>query len=264
MHLVTPTWPSGHRCALTLAFTVDASGIVGQAIPPLSYAPTGTARLLRLLADAGVHATFGWSPAAAEAWPDLLGTCIGDGHEIALLGPAGGPPPLLASPARPFDVPTDLTGALSRLRSLGAADVSGVIWRASAIDDPAWLSIAKAGISWVSRPPGVDLPTINGMAGTDQRIVEIPVWDHSAGDGASGSIVGTDAVLTRWRDDLDVLRDEGALLGVRLDTAVAGQPSFSRALLHLLDDATDLGDVWVARLGDISQWWLQRDREDPW
>jgi len=262
VHLVTPTWPSGHRCALALAFTVNALEIDDKAVSPRSYAPTGTARLLRLLADADVQATFGWSPAAAEAWADLLSTCAGDGHDIALLHPTVGRSPLLTSPARTSDVPTDLTGALDRLRSLRAGDVSGVIWGAHAIDDSTWLSMTEAGISWITCLPSADIPTINGMAGTDQPIVEIPVWGHSsAGDVASRLIVGTDSVLTRWRDDLDVLRDEGALLGMRLDTAVAGQPSFSRALLHLLDDATDLGDVWVARLGDISQWWLERDRE---
>jgi len=260
MRLVTPTWPSGHRCALAIAITVDAPTVDRQAVKPGGYAMTGSARLLRLLADVDVRATFGWSTAAAETWPGLLSQCASDGHEIASFiphcSPAPGPPTLVDTSDRALHLST----AINRLRVLGAEDVTGLIWGADAVDDSFRSGVTRSGIAWLSRAPWADLPTIADAAENSPAVVEIPVWDRSSAAGSAG--FGIESTLARWRDDLDVLRDEGALLGVRLDAAVAGQPGFSRALLHLLDDATDLGDVWVARLGEIGGWWLERDREE--
>jgi hypothetical protein len=37
---------------------------------------------------------------------------------------------------------------------------------------------------------------------------------------------------------------------------VSGRPATSRALTSVLDYAIDLGDVWIARAGDVAQWWV--------
>ena len=63
-----------------------------------------------------------------------------------------------------------------------------------------------------------------------------------------------------WRDDLDVLRDEGGLMCLTLHPFVSGRPAPSRALARLLDYAIDLGDVWIARADQIARWWLERGR----
>lgn len=258
MRLVTPTWPAGHRSALAIAFRVDGAEGGGAATPPPTYTATGTARLLRLLADAGVQATFGWTAAASEIWPHLLERCIEDGHEVALISP----PAAMTLDHSPTDVEASLTAAVERLQANGADRVAGLLADRIDVTDPPRAMLSEIGMTWLARPAWADLPEIAGAVGDDRRIVETPVWAHSSGDGETGaSVLGTEAALSRWRDDLDVLRDEGPLLALSFDAADAGQPGFSRWLLHFLDDASDLGDVWVARLGDISRWWLERNRE---
>ena len=53
------------------------------AIAQTAYDPTGTMRLLDLLADTGVAATFCWVGRAAEERPDLVQRAVADGHEVA-------------------------------------------------------------------------------------------------------------------------------------------------------------------------------------
>jgi peptidoglycan/xylan/chitin deacetylase (PgdA/CDA1 family) len=62
-----------------------------------------------------------------------------------------------------------------------------------------------------------------------------------------------------WRDDLDVLRDEGKLMCLTLHPWVSGRPGPSRALANLLDYASDLGDIWITRADHLAQWWLDRE-----
>ena len=64
-----------------------------------------------------------------------------------------------------------------------------------------------------------------------------------------------------WRDDLDVLRDEGGLMCLTLHPFVSGRPGPSRTLAWLLDYAIDLGDVWIARADAIANWWLRRSAD---
>jgi peptidoglycan/xylan/chitin deacetylase (PgdA/CDA1 family) len=94
-------WPGGHRCALCLSFDVD--GPYGEAnyqpasntyaISQTEYDPFGTRRILEILADADVPATFCWVGKEAQDRPELVHRAAGQGHEIALhsLSRAGSP-----------------------------------------------------------------------------------------------------------------------------------------------------------------------------
>lgn len=67
-------WPGGHRAVLCVSIDVD--GVYGEAYAAAAadvgwtsqtlYDPVGTERLLDILADAGVPATFCWVARAAE------------------------------------------------------------------------------------------------------------------------------------------------------------------------------------------------------
>ncbi|MBA3416281.1 MAG: polysaccharide deacetylase family protein, partial [Chloroflexia bacterium] len=85
-------WPGGHRAALCVSIDVD--GVYGEAnsrdpddvywISQTLYDPSGTDRLLGLLADAGVQATFCWVGRAAEEQPEQVRRAVAEGHELAL------------------------------------------------------------------------------------------------------------------------------------------------------------------------------------
>ena len=88
----TDRWPAGHRCALCLSFDVD--GPYGEqnyqpatntyAISQTEYEPFGVRRIVNILADADVPATFCWVGREASERPELVRLAASHGHEIAL------------------------------------------------------------------------------------------------------------------------------------------------------------------------------------
>src|SRR5688572_29965002 len=85
-------WPGGHRSALCLSFDVDRPygernyqpATNGYAISQTEYDPFGLRRILGILADADVPATFCWVGAEATDRPELVRAAVDQGHEIAL------------------------------------------------------------------------------------------------------------------------------------------------------------------------------------
>jgi hypothetical protein len=117
----------------------------------------------------------------------------------------------------------------------------------------------ELGMLWVMDEPSGDLPYLVQPASSLPPLVQLPPsrWfdDYT---------VFVDHVLTprhafeMWRDDLDVLRDEGGMMCLTLHPFVSGRPGPSRTLAWLLDFAIDLGDVWIDRADRIAAWWLGR------
>src|SRR5688572_24923501 len=85
-------WPGGHRAALCLTFDVD--GPYGErnyqpatnayAISQTEYEPFGVDRILGILSDVDISATFCWVGQEAEDRPDFVRRAFDAGHEIAL------------------------------------------------------------------------------------------------------------------------------------------------------------------------------------
>jgi hypothetical protein len=69
-------------------------------------------------------------------------------------------------------------------------------------------------------------------------------------------------VFDLWRNDLDVLRDEGGLMCLTLHPFVSSRHGPSRSIAWLLDYAVELGDVWIDRADRVARWWL-KERNDP-
>ena len=87
-------WPGGHRAAATLGFDMDAEAVALTVQPSSArrlsvmshqaYGPlTGVPRILRVLEQRGVRATFFCPGFTAERYPDLLRRVRDAGHEVA-------------------------------------------------------------------------------------------------------------------------------------------------------------------------------------
>jgi peptidoglycan/xylan/chitin deacetylase (PgdA/CDA1 family) len=260
-------WPSGHRSALCISIDVD--GVYGEAnyrapddvywISQTAYDPTGTSRLLGLLADSGVPATFCWVGRAAEDRPDLVVQAVADGHEIALhtwdhrYYTGMTPDEQRADMERTRETLTRISGTTP----VGHKSAG---WRYT----PETNRIAQElGLLWVMDEPGGDLPYLLRPDPALPPLVQLPPsrWfddytyfvDQAASAGHA---------FEAWRDDLDVLRAEGGLMCLTLHPFVSGRPGPSRALSRLVDYAIDLGDVWIARADWIARWWAERPREE--
>lgn len=245
--LDTPRWPAGFRSALTIL--IDAQGVATDAAA--RYAPAGLERLLRLFADLEIRATVIWTAEQALAQPGLLRDSRAQGHGTALtvhdvsdprqLGAAlndlagrlTGPPPGIVLP----DIAAPAAGRLNMLAA----------------------TLADAGFGWVGDLAlATDLPHRATVAGTS--VIRVPMPPRPSDAGLDTDLV-SDQFVVNWRDDLDVLRDEGNLQVLRLSAWRSGRPGTSRGITRFFDYATELGDVWMARVDEIATWWDQRERQ---
>lgn len=259
-------WPRGYRCALCV--TIDVDGRYGEAnsrpaddtywISQTAYDPRGTERLLQVLADRDARATFCWVGRAAEDHPLHVRAAVADGHEIALHSWEHRPYNRMTPDEQRADMERTME-ALVRLSGTTPVGHKSASWR---FDEATHRVAQEMGLLWVMDEPGGDLPYLFQPDANLPPLVQLPPsrWfdDYT---------VFVDQVLTprhafeMWRDDLDVLRDEGGMMNLTLHPFVSGRPGPSRTLAWLLDYAVDLGDVWIDRADRMARWWLAPDGE---
>jgi peptidoglycan/xylan/chitin deacetylase (PgdA/CDA1 family) len=260
-----PVWPAGHRAALCLSFDVD--GVYGEAnyqpasntyaISQTEYDATGTVRILEMLADYDVEATFCWVGKVAEEDPELVRRAHSQGHEISLhtwdhryLNQMSDDEQR-EDFQRTYDALQRITGEAPRGHKTGG-------WR---YNDATHRIAQELGLSWVMDIPNGDLPTVLTPEPTGQPLVNLPPAAHY--DDYSffvDKMLTPQATFEFWRDDLDVLRTEGKLMCLTMHPFVTGRPGPSRAIARLIDYAVDAGDVWIARADHIALWWLERSK----
>lgn len=261
-HMPAPAnWPGGHRCALCLSFDVDGPygernyqpATNGYAISQTEYDPYGLHRILGILADTDVPATFCWVGKEAVDRPELVRAAVAQGHEIALhtwdhryyheLTAAEQRDDMI----RTSDALFDLTGQ----RPVGHKTAG---WRYTAETHEVCQAL---GLRWVMDIPRGDLPFLLQPDQTRAPLVQLPPsahWDDYS--FFVDKMMTPTQTFDFWRDDLDVIRSEGSLMSLTMHPFVTGRPGPSRALVRLIDYAIDLGDVWLARADQISDWWL--------
>ncbi len=256
-------WPAGYRAALCVSIDVD--GRYGEAnyrpaddtywLSQTAYDPTGVERLLRLLAEVGVAATFCWVGRAAEDRPDLVRRAVAEGHEIALHSWDHRAYNRLSDDEQRADMERTRE-ALTAIAGVAPVGHKSAGWRFN----PFTHALAQElGLLWVMDEPGGDLPYLDRAGSGRSPLVQLPPsrWfddytyfvDH---------VLTPQQAYEAWREDLDVLRSEGGLMCLTHHPFVSGRPGPSRALARLLDYAIDLGDVWIARADQIARWWRDR------
>jgi peptidoglycan/xylan/chitin deacetylase (PgdA/CDA1 family) len=258
-----PRWPEGFRSALCV--TIDVDGRYGEAnyrapddtywLSQTAYDPTGLDRLLAVLADRGVAASFCWVGRAAEDHPLHVRAAVAAGHEIALHSWDHRAYNRMTPDEQRADMARTME-ALTRLSGTPPVGHKTASWR---YDDATHRLAQEMGLLWVMDEPGGDLPYLIQPEATLPPLVQLPpsAWlddytyfvDH---------VLAPRQVFETWRDELDVVHDEGGLTCLTLHPFVSGRPAASRALAWLLDHAIDLGDNWVARADAIARWWLSR------
>jgi peptidoglycan-N-acetylglucosamine deacetylase len=259
-------WPEHFRCARCV--TIDVDGPYGEGnvrspddtywLSQTAYDPRGTERLLQVLADRGVVATFCWVGRAAEDRPLLVRAAVSAGHEIALHSWDH----RAYNQMTPDEQRSDMERTQVTLTLIAGSTPVGhktASWR---FDEATPRVAQDLGLLWIMDEPGGDLPYLMQPDASKPAIVQLPPsrwFDDYA--------VFVDQILTPqqafdlWREDLDVLRDEGGMMCLTLHPFVSGRPGPSRALAWLLDYAIDLGDVWIDRADRMARWWL-RDTVD--
>jgi peptidoglycan-N-acetylglucosamine deacetylase len=259
-------WPQGKRAAMFLSFDVDAeSAWTGkdpahaERLVTMSFggyeARVGTPKLLELLRQLGLRATFfitGWS---VDAHPAMAESILRAGHEIGHHGyhhlmPDPGAPEIQDELERGFD-------ALKRV--LGVVPVG---YRAPSGESCEELraSLKRRGILYSSSWRDDVRPYRQVLADGTPGVIELPVtssyddWMHGLSARFSPrSIFPREHVLSMWKDELDEIRDWGGMVTTVLHPQVSGRPMRLRLLREFLTYAQSHGDLWIATGEDIAR-----------
>jgi len=260
-----PSWHGGAAAVATLTFDVDAETPIlargrgyAEHLSTMShqaYGPrVGVPRILDLLDELAVPATFfvpGW---VAEQRPGLAATIVERGHEVAHHSYSHRPPAAMTAAEQRADFERGMAVFAAQGIEISGHRAAG--WE-STWDTPAL--VAEHGLSYDSSLMADDRPyLLETGAG---RIAELPVhwslddWEQYAFLPAPeiGSVITSPVrVLELWRAELDAMRRYRCLFNLCLHPFLSGRPGRLAAVRSLIEFGLGLGDVRFARCRDVA------------
>lgn len=257
------TWLQGAAAVAALTFDVDAESPIlaqgGQYAAHLttmshqSYGPdVGVPRILDLLDELAVPATFfvpGW---VAEQRPALAASIVERGHEVAHHSYSHRAPTTLTPAQEREDFERAL--AVFEAQDIVVSGHRAALWEASP-QTPAL--VAEHGLAYDSSLMGDDRPYLLSAGG----VVELPVhwslddWEQYAylPTPEIGSVIESPRkVLELWKAELDGMRHYHCLFMLCLHPFLSGRPGRLLALRELIEYAQAAGDVRFARCRDLA------------
>lgn len=218
-----------------------ASTMSHQAYGPL----VGVPRILALLAEYDLPATFFVPGLSAERYPAVVESVVAAGHEVAHHSYSHRSPLQLGEAGER----ADFERALGALSALGIAPTGhrAAYWEAS------WQTprlVAEYGLTYDSSFMDDDRPyRLDTGAG---EIVELPVhwslddWEQYAflPEPDIGQLIEAPSkVLEMWTSELDAMRRHDCLFMLTMHPFLSGRPSRLEALRSLVEIALSRGDV---------------------
>jgi peptidoglycan/xylan/chitin deacetylase (PgdA/CDA1 family) len=260
-------WPQGCRAAVAVTFDLDAESVMLAIDPAYAERPslmshqrygpvTGVPRLLEVLAERGVRATFFVPGASAERHPSAVEAIVAAGHEIghhgyeheSLLG---------RSREEELDILRRGLDALERIGGVRPRGYRAPWWE---LGTHTLELLAELGFAYDSslfeRDVPYRIPTAHG------ELIEVPVswtfddweryafWPEITG---SGAIARPSEVLEAWWEEIEALAEVGGCAVLTMHPFLSGRPARARALGLLLDRLRERGDLWIATCGEIAE-----------
>jgi peptidoglycan/xylan/chitin deacetylase (PgdA/CDA1 family) len=259
-------WPNDARVAVTLTF--DFQG--GEDVRPLpdgsmdheeytqaEYGPhTGVWRILRILEEEGVKATFLTCGAIAERYPDAVKAIVAGGHEVAGHG-------------YHHEIARDLTReqenevmnkTIAMLRQRSGDRPFG--WRSCTQSPNSIELLSEHGFIWNSNTFSHDLPFL-WETPTGRVLVELP--RQPFGDGRTYQHSNNDAgnpadTMVIWKGMFDDFHDESKrapqYCPFQFHPYISGRPGRSRTLRAIIQHMKAAGGVWFATGCEAARWSL--------
>ena len=252
-------WPDGCQAAMFLSFDVDAETAWTAKDPDrytelvtMSYggyeARVGVRKLLELLAQEELTATFfvtGWS---VEAHPAMAEAILHAGHEIAHHGFHH----LMPQPGDPMLVEEVDRGLDTLKRRLGVIPVG---YRAPYGESCEELRVLlrQRGLVYSSSWRDDVRPYRHVLADGAPGLIELPVtmtyddWLFGLSHRYSPRpMFPREHVLSIWKDELEETRAWGGMVTTVLHPQCSGRPMRLKLLREFLQHTRSLGDVWIA------------------
>ena len=265
-------WLGGKAAVFVLSFDVDAeSPILAQglrhaenamAMTHQAYGPlVGVPRLLRLLVEYDLRATFFIPGLTADRYPGTVAEIVEAGHEVAHHS-YNHVSPVNLSEAEERE---DFERALEALERVGVRPrgYRAAMWEAT------WRTpglVAEYGLAYDSTLMDDDRPyLLETESGT---IAELPPhwslddWEQYAflPDPPIGSVIESPAkVLDLWGSELDAMRRHNCLFMLTNHPFLSGRPGRVETLRRLIEHALGRGDVDIVTAAEVAD----RVLDDP-
>jgi peptidoglycan/xylan/chitin deacetylase (PgdA/CDA1 family) len=266
------SWLRGSAAALVLSFDIDGESCIlaegrrfagsPNAMSHQAYGPqVGVPRILDMLADFGLHATFFTPGVTAERYPALMTRIRQEGHEIGHHSHTHRPAQSLTE----AEERADFENCMKALGKLGIQPVG----HRSALWAPQWQTaglVAEFGLLYESNLMDDDRPYI--LQTDHGEIAELPphwslddfaqygfMWEPDIGK----NIESPNKALEIWSLELDAMREYGCALVLTNHPFLSGRPSRVKALRRLIEYALGCGDVAILTGEELAR----RVRDDP-
>jgi peptidoglycan-N-acetylglucosamine deacetylase len=260
-------WPQGKRAALCVTFDMDAEAAVLAVDEKFSRRPsimshqqygpvTGVPRLLEMLADLGIRASFFIPGFSAERHPGAVAAIAEGGHEICHHGYLHRPPGLIDAATERSELELGLA-ALDRTAGVRPTVFRAPWWETSTATFDLLL---EYGFTCDSSLFDRDVPYRLGIGSS--QIVEVPVswalddWEKYAflpdPPTGSGVIEAPALVHEMWRDEIEAYLEVGGCCVLTMHPFLSGRPSRVRALRRLLEWAATASDLWITTVGEVA------------
>jgi peptidoglycan/xylan/chitin deacetylase (PgdA/CDA1 family) len=271
--LPMPRWPGDADVAVCLTFDVDAeapylaeSEAYGSRLSTLSEGRFGIVRalprLLALLDNHDVAATFYVPGATAERHPDAIQALARSRHEIGHHGHRHLRSHLISFDEQRAEIDDGLTAL---------ADVAGV--RPRGYRSPAWELtpatlglLIERGFAYDSSAMGDDRPYMEEHDGS--QILELPVhwslddWPYFGWSvDRGGTIFNASVWHETWLGEFESALADRRVLTLTMHPEVIGRGYRARALDRLLAAMRERAQVWFATHGQLAA--LMTETEDP-
>lgn len=265
---MTYSWPEGIRCAAALSFDVDGeAGILAvspkysQSLSALSWArygpKVGVPRILDLLQDKGVKASFFVPGYTAELYPQLIKRIHDEGHEIGVHGY------MHEKPSNLDDIEEEaaLVKTLKILKDITGEKPVGyrAPWWDMKVSSPALL--VRHGMAYDSSLMDDDAPYT--LSTDDGDLVELPLhwtnddWEQFAftvDPPTGGGVIETCAkAYELWREEFEGLYHYNRSFVLTMHPEIIGRPARLMMLGRLIDHIQSFEGVWLTTCGDIAQ-----------
>lgn len=255
---MTASWLAGKSAALVLTFDIDAESCIlaegrrfaanPSVMTHQAYGPlVGVPRILDMLGEYGLKATFFVPGVTAERYPALVERIVTEGHEVGHHSHTHRPPQTMSEDdeRRDFDL------AFAALCRLGITPRG----HRTALWSPHWSTaglVAEYGLAYQSNLMDDDKPYV---LQTDRgRIAELPPhWsldDYAQYAFMINPDIGSNVESPRkavevWTLELDAMRDYGSLMVLTNHPFLSGRPARVKALRSLIEFALTAGDVGI-------------------
>lgn len=259
-------WLAGHAAVLVLTFDIDAESCVlaegrryadhPNVMSHQAYGPrVGVPRILAMLGDYELKATFFIPGVTAQRYPELVERILAEGHEVGHHSHTHRPPQTMSED----DERRDFALGMEALAKLGAR-VEG---HRTALWAPHWSTaalVAEHGLIYQSNLMDDDRPYV--LETTSGRIAELPphwslddfpqyafMWEPDIGRNVESPRKAAEV----WTLELDAMREYGCLMVLNNHPFLSGRPSRVKGLRSLIEFALSAGDVEITTGSTIAR-----------